>query len=226
MRVRTAMVGRPDLQGMPGTGASLACDLPVIFAPHPGILSARREPMPDGDERHRECDRHECEEAHRHLDLLYREQAPALQRRIRARLYSSDEASDLVHDAFARLLGAFGRQRLRQPEAFLNRIVSNLLIDRSRRRRARPRHVPIDEEEDRLAVAPEQDQQIELAQMRDRYRDLVASLPPRMREVFILHRVEDLGYSEIAARLDISVRTVEWHIAEAIVRIGKGLEAE
>jgi RNA polymerase sigma-70 factor (ECF subfamily) len=47
-----------------------------------------------------------------------------------------------------------------------------------------------------------------------------------MREVFILHRLQELSYKEIAARLDISVRTVEWHIAEAIVRISRGLDEE
>jgi RNA polymerase sigma-70 factor (ECF subfamily) len=62
--------------------------------------------------------------------------------------------------------------------------------------------------------------------MRRRYREAVDALPSRMREVFLLHRVDGVAYKEIAARLDISVRTVEWHIAEAIVRIGRGLDRE
>lgn len=181
--------------------------------------------MSSGNEKRPERDPPWCDEAHRRVDLLYRDQAPMLQRRLRARLRSSEEASDLVQDAFARLLGAFARQRLRQPEAFLNRIVSNLLIDKSRRQAARGPHVPIDDE-DAIAVAPEQSQRIEVEQMRDRYREVVASLPPRMREVFVLHRVDELSYKEIAARLNISARTVEWHIAEAIVRISKGLDVE
>ena len=47
-----------------------------------------------------------------------------------------------------------------------------------------------------------------------------------MREVFLLHRVDGLSYKDIALQLGISVRTVEWHIAEAIVRIGRGLDRE
>ena len=110
-------------------------------------------------------------------------------------------------------------------EAFLNRILRNLLIDRSRRLANRAIHVEIDDELD-LAVPADQSDAIEAEQMRHRYREVVASLPERMREVFLLHRVEQLSYREIADRLGISVRTVEWHIAEAIVRIGKGLDAE
>lgn len=163
-------------------------------------------------------------EAQRRVDLLYRDHAPRLRRRLRAELKSSEEASDLLHDAFARLLGARALDRLLQPEAFLNRILRNLLIDRSRRLATRAIHVEIDELD--LAVPADQSDAIEAEQMRQRYREVVALLPERMREVFLLHRVEQLSYKEIANRLGISVRTVEWHIAEAIVRIGKGLDTE
>jgi RNA polymerase sigma-70 factor (ECF subfamily) len=158
------------------------------------------------------------------LDMLYRDQAPRLRRRLHGRL-GAEEASDIVHDAFARLLGACSVDRLREPAAFLNRIVGNLLIDRSRRLAARPPHFVLDCETD-VPVAPEQAQGIEVEQMRQRYRQVVASLPERMREVFVLHRVEGLSYKQIAEHLDISVRTVEWHIAEAIIRIGQGLDRE
>lgn len=159
------------------------------------------------------------------FDLLYRDHAPRLRRRLRARLGSAEEANDLVHDAFARLIGARGAEQLREPGAFLNRIVRNLLVDRSRRLAVRAPHIAIDSDVE-IAVAPDQGALIELEQMRQRYRQIVTSLPPRMREVFVLHRIEGLTYRQIADRLDISLRTVEWHIAEAIVRIGRGLDAE
>jgi RNA polymerase sigma-70 factor (ECF subfamily) len=158
------------------------------------------------------------------LDMLYRDHAPRLRRRLHARL-GPDDANEIVQDAFARLLGASPLGRLREPGAFLNRIVRNLLIDRSRRLATRSPHLPLDYDVE-IAVPPDQGDAIEVEQMRQRYREVVASLPDRMREVFVLHRVEELSYKEIAARLNISVRTVEWHIAEAIVRIGKGLDSE
>lgn len=163
------------------------------------------------------------DESRRQLDSFYRDRAPALRRRLQSRVGSGEEANDIVHEAFARLIGAASFQRLRQPDAFLGRIVRNLLIDRARRLSARSVHVPLDEAGE-VPVRAEQEDLIEAEQMADRYRKAVASLPPRMREVFLLHRVEELDYREIAARLQISVRTVEWHFAEAIVRIGKGLD--
>ncbi|MES2902939.1 MAG: RNA polymerase sigma factor [Pseudomonadota bacterium] len=171
---------------------------------------------PDGQSLH---DRSES------FGLLYRECAPRLRRQIRSRVGSDDEARDLVQDAFTRLLGARPAEGFRAPGAFLNRIVHNLLVDRSRRLSARPLHVAFDAETG-PSVAPEQAEIIELDQMRRRYRNVVETLPPRMRQVFILHRIDELSYKQIAAHLDISVRTVEWHIAEAIVRISRALDAE
>lgn len=159
------------------------------------------------------------------LAVLYRDHAPGLRRRLRARVGSADEANDLVHDAFARLLGAKAAGGLREPAAFLNRIVRNLLIDRSRRQSVRPPHVPLGPDLD-VPVAPEQGQELEIEEMRRRYREIVEALPPRTREVFLLHRLDGLAYKAIAERLDISIRTVEWHVAQAIIRIGRELDGE
>jgi len=156
------------------------------------------------------------------FERLYREEVPRLQRRLRARLRSAEDARDVVQDAFARLLGA--RTLPREPAAFLNRIVRNLVIDRARRMAARGPEVPLDQK-DQPRVEPTQSDAIELEQTRALYRASVDALPRRTREVFLLHRLEGLAYKEIATRLGISIRTVEWHVAEAIVRIGRDLRA-
>lgn len=44
----------------------------------------------------------------------------------------------------------------------------------------------------------------------------VASLPPKMREVFILSREENLSYKEIAERLNISDKTVKKQISNSL----------
>lgn len=158
------------------------------------------------------------------FELLYRDHAPRLTRQLRRQLRSNEDARDLVQDAFLRLLGSIRRNPLDHPEAFLNRIVRNLLIDRSRRLANRAQHVPLDDGHEPVARATQADG-LELAEMQKRYRDAVATLPERMRAVFLLHRIDELSYKEIAVRLGISTRTAEWHVAEAIVRIGKALAA-
>jgi len=154
------------------------------------------------------------------FESLYREEAPRLQRRLRATLRSAEDARDVVQDAFARLLGT--RSFPLEPAAFLNRIVRNLVIDRARRQSARGSELPLDEENE-PRIEPTQSHAIELEQTRALYRASVDALPRRTREVFLLHRLDGLAYKDIAAHLGISIRTVEWHVAEAIVRIGRDL---
>ncbi len=50
-------------------------------------------------------------------------------------------------------------------------------------------------------------------------QNAIAALSPKCREVFELSRNEGLKYREIAEKLNISVNTVENHIAEALKKI-------
>jgi len=49
-------------------------------------------------------------------------------------------------------------------------------------------------------------------------------LPPRQQEVFRLSRDEELSYREIAERLQISERTVEHHISDALKFLRKNIK--
>lgn len=66
---------------------------------------------------------------------------------------------------------------------------------------------------DRCRAAPPVDPEIRRAEK------AIARLPDITREVFLLHRFEDMRYEQIAGRLDIDVREVEAHIAAALVAV-------
>src|SRR3546814_13477685 len=59
----------------------------------------------------------------------------------------------------------------------------------------------------------------ELNQMRERYRLAVDGLPPRSKEVYLLLRVEALGYRHLAEQLSIRIRTVACHFSDPLFRI-------
>lgn len=52
----------------------------------------------------------------------------------------------------------------------------------------------------------------------------IARLPKRTRDVFLMHRFDDLPYDRIAHRLGINVKTVEREIARVLCAIRKARE--
>jgi RNA polymerase sigma-70 factor, ECF subfamily len=54
------------------------------------------------------------------------------------------------------------------------------------------------------------------AEIRKKINDAIDDLPAKCREVFILNRQEYLKYSEIAVKLEISVKTVEAQMSKAL----------
>ncbi|MGB3317698.1 MAG: sigma factor-like helix-turn-helix DNA-binding protein [Sphingopyxis granuli] len=52
----------------------------------------------------------------------------------------------------------------------------------------------------------------------------IARLPKRTRDVFLMHRFDDLSYDRIAHRLGISIKTVEREIVRVMCAIRKARE--
>lgn len=57
------------------------------------------------------------------------------------------------------------------------------------------------------------------------YREAVERLPPLTRSVFLLHRVDELGYDEIGRRLKVAVAAVQNCLRDALVIIDEALDA-
>lgn len=65
--------------------------------------------------------------------------------------------------------------------------------------------------------------QIEEAELNDKINSAIQQLPEKCREIFILCRFEEMKYAEIAAKLNISVKTVEMQISIALKKIRQKL---
>ena len=154
---------------------------------------------------------------------LFQAEGPRLSRYFRRHLSAPDDAPDLVQEAFARLLRATATRVIDNPAAYLQRIARNLLFKKVRGgSETLPLTAP--EAANALRSPAEQGRNLEAEQLMLAYQAALAALPPRTRQVFQLHRVEELSYREIAARLDIKLRTVEWHMTEALFRIRRSID--
>ena len=149
------------------------------------------------------------------FDAIFREHYPSLVRTADAMLHRRDVAEEIVQDV---LLALWQRRATLVVEdslrAYLFRATRNRALNHLRHaaieRKAEPALAAVDSPEP-PAPAVLVHEEIDTA-----LRQAVTSLPPRCREVFELSRVHGLRYSEIAATLGISVKTVEAQMGKAL----------
>lgn len=140
-----------------------------------------------------------------------------LQRFLTRRLNCADTAADIIQEVFLRLTQHGFNQHLSNPRAFLFQVAANLATDHQRRCRSQSNHLS---EEAIPTEIPDPSPPIETV-LFNKYQVMVlkqaiAELPPKCREVFILHKFEHLSYAEVAIRLGISKSTVVKHMVKAL----------
>ncbi|WP_028081115.1 RNA polymerase sigma factor [Solimonas soli] len=151
----------------------------------------------------------------------------ALVDRLRWRFASHNEARDVVHDACLKLLEAPPQAAIRNPQAFLQRVATHLAIDHHRIESGRRRLLPLDAGAD-VEQAPVSGPE-EACEGEQTLRALLAAigdLPPRCRDVFILHKLNDVPQREIARRLGISQNMVAKHIMRAMQTLRPLIDAD
>jgi RNA polymerase sigma-70 factor (ECF subfamily) len=143
-----------------------------------------------------------------------RESWRALLRRVAQRARGRADAEDLLHSAWLRLERYRTDHIIENPQAFLVRTAINIGIDDSRHERILP-HDGDERAADIACDAPLQDEVIVARARLERVKEGLTKLTPRTREVFLMHRIEEMKYREIAQALGISQSAVEKHIARA-----------
>ena len=132
---------------------------------------------------------------------------------VRARTRGRSDAEELLHAAYLRLLRYRAQQTVDNVGAFLVRTAVNIGVDNYRHDRfiadVAPENAGICEN------SPLQDEVLAARARLERVRQGLSRLTPRTREVFLMHRLDDMKYREIAERLGISQSAVEKHIAKA-----------
>jgi len=137
---------------------------------------------------------------------LHRRLAPYLLAVARRRSVPSDQAEDLVQQAFLNAhLSRDGFDLGGDFRAWITRILVNLTIDRARSSHRR-RFVDLDATE---LVAPPPPDATERARHVDITRRALEALRPRQREVVEMHWLDERSFPEVAAELGERLTTVK-----------------
>lgn len=139
-----------------------------------------------------------------------------LRRFIRGRVATREDAEDVIQEAYLRVLRYSAEHEVESRERLLFSAAKNLAVDSRRRRTVRTRTATDYAVLESCAqLWPDADEVVYAAQRLNKVERAVAQLPPRCREVFLLHRLDELSYTQVAAQLGISVSAVEKHMARA-----------
>jgi RNA polymerase sigma-70 factor, ECF subfamily len=137
---------------------------------------------------------------------------------------SREDAEDLTQNAF---LSAFHEltklQEVEKFESWLYRIARNEVYQYFRRKRIEPKgYEPANEGQDDIQLSlnltdgrPSPQEQILHKELGATIRKLLVSLPPKLREVFILAVVEEKSYAEISDIVGRSILSVKTDIFRA-----------
>jgi len=132
-------------------------------------------------------------------------------------------AEDIVQDTFVKLWEDHEKLNVTVSlKSILLKAIQNKCIDWHRHRKIINNHssyiinnAPLYEyNTDNYLLRSEMEEMIEKA---------LAQLPEKVREAYELHRFEGLKYQEIAAKLNVSIRTVEVRISKALELLRKSL---
>ncbi len=135
---------------------------------------------------------------------------------LRCKVGCSEQAADLAHDTFLRVLLRRELPSLQQPRAFLGVIARGLVIDYWRRRALEQAWL------DSMAALPEallpsEEERHLVLELLMRVDAMLDGLRPRVRSAFLMAQLDGVGYDEIAEKLGVTRRSVERYVAEALL---------
>lgn len=136
---------------------------------------------------------------------------------LRLRGTSSEDAEDLVQEAFLRLhMYTRSGGEVRDPESFVTRTAFNLAVDAQRHAHADLYEDKPVEELELIDFNPTPDEVFAANERLKEMSDALDQVSARTRQVFFMHRLQGFSHAEIADKLDVTKSAIEKHIASAV----------
>lgn len=151
------------------------------------------------------------------LEFFYRSHHKWLYGLLQRHLGCSETAAELAQDTFLRLL--IRHQDLKQidePRAYLSRIARCLLANHWRRCDIERAYLEVlSQQPEKMEPSPETRHAI--IETLYRIDAMLQDLPAKVRQAFLLSRLEDVRYADIAKTLKVSERMVKKYMAQAML---------
>jgi len=134
------------------------------------------------------------------------------------KLRCTHQAADITQDTFEKLLTKDNLAELHQPRAFLTTTATHLMINIIRRRQLESTYLQYLQltKEEQYVESPEQlaialESLVAIANLLD-------SVSPKAREIFLMSRLDNTPHAEIAQHFGISVVRVRQYLTQVLIK--------
>lgn len=140
-------------------------------------------------------------------------------------LKNEAEADDIVQEVFVKIWESrHNLEDYKLLNSYIFTIAYNNSIDLIRKRISNTKYLEHLKNSAIINVTPTIISQIEFNELNIKVEKLIANLPERQKQVYLLHREEGLTYPEIAKQLGISKNTVENHMVKALKYLRQNMD--
>jgi RNA polymerase sigma-70 factor (family 1) len=154
---------------------------------------------------------------------IYNRYAESLAGFAASKLYSLDDARDLLHDLFVKLWENRDQLNITSNlQTYLFAVVRHRIIDKIRKNITRQDYAAMLQRLD-TGHQPGVEQQIAEKELKQQINNALNELPPRVKEIYQLSRDQNLSNSEIAAKLNLSEQTVKNQLSVALKHLRQTL---
>lgn len=135
------------------------------------------------------------------------------------------ESADIVQEVFVKIWESrYKLDDYRLLNSYIFTIAYNSSIDLIRKRISNTKYLEHLKNSAIINATPNVISQIEFDELNSQAEKLIANLPERQKQVYLLHREEGLTYPEIAEKLKISKNTVENHMVKALKYLRENMD--
>jgi RNA polymerase sigma-70 factor (ECF subfamily) len=140
-------------------------------------------------------------------------------------LKNEAEADDIVQEVFVKIWESrWSLVDFKLLNSYIFTIAYNHSIDHIRKRISNNKYLEHLKNSAVVNFTPTIISQIEFNELHNQVEKLIANLPERQKQVYLLHREEGLTYPEIAEKMGISKNTVENHMVKALKYLRQNID--